>query len=96
MKQIMGPNPARQNLAYQLLNGFIELELGKMPPPHKRMEIDSLVAKIYRHRIKLCARAGLDFEDEDIEAIASTYEQLNRLCADFMYNQGWHDASQGL
>ncbi len=28
-----------------------------------------------------------------MEAIIKTYEQLNRLCADLMYNQGWFDAA---
>jgi len=33
----------------------------------------------------------VDFEGKDIEAIVDTYEHLNRLCVDFMYNQGWLD-----
>jgi len=96
MEQSAGPDPRRRDLAYRLLNGFVEIEIEGMRPLPKYVEIDSLTAKIYQHRIKLCARADLDFEDEDMEGIVSTYEQLNRLCADAMYNQGWHDANQGL
>ncbi len=96
MEQSTGPDPRRRDLAYQTLNGFADIEIEGMRPLPKRVEIDSLIAKIYQHRIKLCARADLDFEDEDVEGIVNTYEQQNRLCADAMYNQGWHDAKQGL
>ncbi len=96
MEGSAGPDPRRRDLAYQLLNGFVEIEIEGMRPLSKRAEIDLLTAKIYQHRIKLCARADLDFEDEDMEGIVSTYEQLNRLCADAMYDQGWHDADRNL
>lgn len=94
MKSIVGPDPRRRDVAYRLLNGFLELEMGEVPPSKERIQIDSLVARIYQHRIKLCTHADLDFEDEDLNEIVSIYEQLNRLCAELMYNQGWYDAKQ--
>ena len=51
-----------------------------------------LAETIYQHRMKLCARAGLDFEDADLEGIVSAYEKLNRLCGETMYDQGWLDS----
>ena len=53
-----------------------------------------LVETIYQHRMKLCARAGLDFEDADLEGIVSAYEKLNRLCGETMYDQGWLDSTR--
>ena len=44
---------------------------------------------IYQHRLRLCGRAGLDFEDKDLLELVSAYDRLNQLIA----NQGWHDAA---
>lgn len=48
---------------------------------------------IYQHRLRLCGRAGLDFEDKDLLELVSAYDRLNQLIARLMYNQGWHDAA---
>ena len=90
------PDPRRRELAYQLLNGFMEAEAERKQLSREEMQIAFIVGRIYQHRINLCTRGNLDFEDEDLEAIVSAYEQLNRLCARLMYGQGWHDAGQGL
>lgn len=96
MKVVKGPDPQRRELAYCLLNGLIEAGDGGIQRSDGYKQIAFLVGKIYQHRFKLSNRAGLEFEDEDLEAIVATYEKLNRLCAELMYNQGWHDANQGV
>lgn len=60
----------------------------------KRAEIDVLVDAIYRHRLRLCSRTGLDFEDRDLEGIVCAYDRLNGLVARFMYEQGALDAKR--
>lgn len=90
------PDPRRRELAYQLLNGFMEAEAEPKQLSREEMQIVFIVERIYQHRINLCTRGNLDFEDKDLEAIISAYEQLNRLFARLMYDQGWHDAGQGL
>ena len=95
MKEIRGPDAERRELAYQQLNGFTKTEEdGRKSGTQVRIEF--LVDEIYRHRLNLCNRVSLDFEDEDLEAIVTAYEQLSRLCAGFMYNQGWYDRNQEL
>lgn len=84
------PNPKQRELAHEMLSGFTDVVDARML--EARSQLDLLVDVIYRHRMKLCARAGLDFEDADLEKIFSAYEQLNRLYADEMYDQGWYDA----
>lgn len=96
MKLVKRPDPQRRDLAYRLLNGFIEVEDITTQRLDGFKQIAFLEEKIYQHRFKLSNRAGLEFEDEDLEAIVDTYEKLNRLCAELMYDQGWHDANQGL
>lgn len=86
-----GPSRERRELAYQMLNGELHLEDARLSA--LRPQLDALVDEIYRHRVKLCARAGLAFEDADLEKIVSAYERLNRLCADGMYDQGWRAAA---
>lgn len=94
MELLRGPDPKRRNLAYQLLNGFVEIETEEMQVSREHMRIEPLIETIYQSRLKLCARTGLDFEDDTLETIINTYEQLNRLLAERMYNQGWYDAKQ--
>ena len=96
MELVKGPNPTRRDLAYRLLNGFIEVEEGTVRRLNGYEKVESLVEKIYQHRLRLVSRANLEFEDIDLEEIVTTYEKLNRLCADLMYNQGWYDANKGL
>lgn len=88
MERRKTPDPIKRDLTYKLLNGFVELE-GE-PPSSDTMKITFLAELIYQHRINLCKRTNLDFEDKDLEAIISTYETLNRLCSELMYNYGWH------
>lgn len=88
------PDPVKRDLAYQRLNGFLESDSVKVQPLENSAQIGALVETIYQRRLGLCARAGLDFEDSDLEAIITAYEKLNRLCGELMYNQGWHDANQ--
>ena len=90
------PDPRRRELAYQLLNGFMEVDTEPKQLSKEEMQIAFIVERIYQHRVNLCTRGNLDFEDKDLEAIIIAYEQLNRLCACLMYDQGWHDANQGL
>lgn len=82
-----GPDPVRQDLAYRLLNGFLELEGAG---PASDQELLFLTEVIYQHRVNLCERAGLELEDRDLEAIVTAYERMNRRCAELMYNQGWY------
>ena len=91
MNERKKPDPKRRDLVYQLLNGFIETE-----PLQGREQIDFLVRQIYQHRLNLCTHADLDFEDKDLEGIITAYEQLNHLCGNLMYNQGWTDAQGGV
>ena len=88
MKEGKEPDPRRRDMAYQSINGFIETE-----PLREREKIEHLVRQIYCHRLNLCTHTDLDFEDKDLEGIITAYEQLNHLCGNFMYNQGWADAS---
>lgn len=96
MKEIRGPDAERRELAYQQLNGFTKTEEEDGRKSGTQVRIKFLVDEIYRHRLNLCNRVSLDFEDEDLEAIVTAYEQLSRLCAGFMYNQGWYDRNRGL
>lgn len=96
MELVRGPDPKRRDLVYRLLNGFVEVEGGAVQRSSGHSQIEALVEKIYRHRLRLANRANLEFEDDDLEEIVAAYEKLNRLCADLMYNQGWYDAGQGL
>lgn len=86
-----GPSQGKRDLAYQMLNGDLHLADARLAA--LRPQLDALVDEIYRHRVELCGRTGLDFEDADLEGIVSAYERLNRLCADGMYDQGWHAAA---
>ena len=88
------PESKRRALAYQLFNGFTDVDTAKGPLSKEQSQIAFIVERIYQHRINLCARGNLDFEDKDLEAIISAYEQLNRLCAYLMYDQGWYDAQR--
>lgn len=87
------PDPVRRDLAYDLLSGYLE---GRPPSGaigEERAKVDALADVIYQHRLKLCNRAGLDFEDRDLLEIVNAYDRMNRLIARLMYNQGWHDAA---
>lgn len=64
MELLKGPDPGRRELVYQLLNGFIEPEAGKHQASKERMQIEPLIEAIYQGRLRLCARANLDFEDD--------------------------------
>lgn len=88
MEAEKAPDPQRRDLVYRLLNGFIGSEADETQISRARMPIDFLVEIIYQHRLNLCGRAHLEFEDKDLEAIIAAYEQLNRLCAELMYDQG--------
>lgn len=88
MKQ--GPDPQKREMAYMLFNGMVRLEDSRMTA--LRPQVNELVDVIYQHRMKLCARAGLDFEDDDLEGIVAAYEQMTRLCGDALYDQGWYDS----
>ncbi len=96
MELLKGPDPQRRDLAYRLLNGFVEVEGGAVQRSGGNDQIEFLVEKIYQHRVRLANRVNLDFEDHDLEEMIAAYEKLNRLCAGLMYNQGWYDASRGL
>lgn len=87
------PDPVRRELAYDLLNGFREAGPPSGAIGEDRAKVDALADAIYRHRLKLCNRAGLDFEDGDLLEIVDAYDRMNRLIARLMYNQGWHDAA---
>lgn len=84
------PNPKQRELAYEMLSGYTDVVDARML--EVRPQLDLLVEVIYQHRKKLCARAGLDFEDADLRKILSAYEQLIQLYGDEMYDQGWYDA----
>ena len=91
MEKLKGPDPARRDLVYRWLNGYIgELKEGLTT---EQMQIAFLTEQIYQYRVNVCNRAHLDFEDKDMEAIINTFERLNRLCAELMYNHGWIDGA---
>lgn len=83
-----GPDPVRRDVTYKVLNGFLERE--GTEPSSDTMQLMFMAELIYQHRVNLCARTGLDFEDQELEAIVSTYEKMNRMCAEMMYDSGWH------
>lgn len=87
------PDPVRREAAYDLLNGYLEGGPPSEAIGEERAKVDALVDVIYQHRMRLCNRAGLDFEDKDLLEIVSAYDRLNQLIARLMYNQGWHDAA---
>ena len=91
MKDGTAPDEGRKELAYRLLNGFVEAD-GELS--RGQMQIQFLVELIYQHRLNLCGKTGLDFEDRDLEAVIAAYERLGHLCAGLMYDQGWHDAER--
>lgn len=80
--------PGESDLIYELFNGYLEAG----PPTGEllkaRNEVDEIVDMIYQHRMRLCNRAGLDFEDRDLEGIVSGYDQLNAVLARLMYQMG--------
>ena len=94
MAKIWSSDDEKRDMIYSLLNGFMEVGPPLKAVEEKRAEIDALVDVIYRHRLRLCNRAGLDFEDRDLEGIVSAYDQLNGLVAHFMYKQGQMDAER--
>lgn len=79
---------------YCFLNEFTKAGHPAKAVKAARAEIDALVDDIYQHRLRLCSRTGLDFEDCDLEGIVSAYDQLNGLVARLMYRQGRLDAKQ--
>lgn len=83
-----GPDPVRRDVTYRLLNGFLEVEGSELSSD--TMKLMFLTEQIYQYRLNLCERTGLDFEDETLEAIITTYEKMNRMCAEMMYDSGWH------
>lgn len=87
------PDPVRREAAYDLLNGYLEGGPPSEAIGEERAKVDALVDVIYQHRMRLCNRAGLDFEDKDLLELVSAYDRLNQLIARLMYNQGWHDAA---
>lgn len=91
MEKRKGPDPIRRDLVYRWLNGFIGKEKDSLTD--EQMQIAFLAEQIYQRRLNLQKRVNLDFEDRDMEAIIDTYERLNRLCAEFMYDQGWLDGT---
>ena len=93
MSEKKTPDTARMDLVFELLHGFIESDPPRDVLVEERKEINALVDKIYCHRLKLCNRAGLDFEDRDIAGIIDAYEQMNHLVARLMYEQGHLDGS---
>lgn len=93
MDKKKAPDPARREAAYDLLNGYLEGGPPSEAIGEERAKVDALVGVIYQHRLRLCNRAGLDFEDKDLLEIVSAYDRLNQLIARLMYNQGWHDAA---
>jgi len=86
------PDPVRRDLVYRWLNGFIGME-GKERLTSEQMQIAFLTEQIYQYRLNLCKRKNVDFEDRDLEAIINTFEALNQLCANLMYDRGWFDAT---
>lgn len=93
MDEKKAPDPVRRDLAYDLLSGYLEGGPASEGIGEERAKVDALVNVIYRHRLKLCNRAGLDFEDKDLLEIISAYDRLNQLVGNFMYDQGWLDAT---
>ena len=87
------PDPVRREVAYDLLSGYLEGGPHSELVAEERAKVDALVDVIYQHRMRLCNRAGLDFEDKDLLEIVSAYDRLNQLIARLMYNQGWYDAA---
>ena len=85
------PDHQRMDLVFELLHGFIEADPPREVLVEERKEIDALVDRVYRHRLRLCNRAGLDFEDRDMVGIIDAYEQMNSLVARLMYEQGHLD-----
>lgn len=93
MDKKKAPDPVRRALAYDLLSGYLEGGPPSEAAAEERAKVDALADVIYRHRMRLCSRAGLDFEDKDLLEIVSAYDRLNELIAHRMYNQGWYDAA---
>lgn len=93
MDKKKAPDPVRREAAYDLLNGYLEGGPPTEAIGEERAKVDALVDVIYQHRLRLCNRAGLDFEDKDLLELVSAYDRLNQLIARLMYNQGWHDAA---
>lgn len=93
MDKKKAPDPVRRDLAYDLLNGYLEGGPPSAAIVEERAKVDALVNVIYQHRLRLCNRTGLDFEDRDLLEIVSTYDRMNQLIAHFMYDQGWFDAA---
>lgn len=93
MDKKKAPDPVRREAAYDLLNGYLEGGPPSELVAEERAKVDALVDVIYQHRMRLCSRAGLDFEDKDLLELVSAYDRLNQLIARLMYNQGWHDAA---
>lgn len=93
MDKKKAPDPVRREAAYDLLNGYLEGGPPSEAIGEERAKVDALVDVIYQHRLRLCNRAGLDFEDKDLLELVSAYDRLNQLIARLMYNQGWHDAA---
>lgn len=93
MDKKKAPDPVRREAAYDLLNGYLEGGPPSELVAGERAKVDALVDAIYQHRMRLCSRAGLDFEDKDLLELVSAYDRLNQLIARLMYNQGWHDAA---
>lgn len=84
----------KSDLIFEVLHGFLE----GAPPTGEllsiRKQIDEQVDVIYQHRMRLCNRAGLDFEDRDLEGIVSGYDRLNALLARLMYQMGKLEGEQ--
>lgn len=93
MDKKKAPDPVRREAAYDLLNGYLEGGPPSELVAGERAKVDALADAIYQHRMRLCSRAGLDFEDKDLLELVSAYDRMNRLIARLMYNQGWHDAA---
>ena len=78
----------RRQLFFEILHGYIESD----PPTGElrkvREQVDGIVDVIYRHRLRLCNRAGLDFEDRDLVGIVNAYDRLNSVVGILMYEQG--------
>lgn len=87
-------NRDRMELTYDVLHGFIEMGSPTGALLQERMQINALVDTIYRHRLRLCNRAGPDFEDKDLEEIVSAYDKMNYLVARLMYEQGKLEAQK--
>ncbi len=93
MEERKGPDPVRRELAYNLLSGYLEGNPPSEAVAGERAKVDALVDVIYQRRMRLCNRAGLEFEDKDLLELVSAYDRLNQLVGNFMYNQGWFDAA---